>query len=90
MRIHYEKINSKKIDKTKIKEDDYYPQLYINLFNNNREIQILIKYFKNLNDNYNIEYDYGKNDFSVAIKKYNMYLSYKDENNEIIEEEINI
>jgi hypothetical protein len=45
---------------------------------------------KNLNDNYNIEYDYGKNDFSVAIKKYNMYLSYKDENNEIIEEEINI
>ena len=119
MRIHYEKINSKKIDKTKIKEDDYYPQLYIvltsniNLFNNNREIQILIKYFKNLNDNYNIEYDYGKNDFSVTIykfenstkeinkiknfikkqeyiKKYNMYLSYKDEDNEIIEEEINI
>jgi len=117
MRIHYKKINSKRIDKTKIKDDDYYPQLYIiltskiNLLNNNREIQILIEYFKNLNDNYNIEYDYGKNDFSVTInkfenstkeinkiknfikkqdyiKKYNMYLSYKDENNEIIEDEI--
>ena len=111
MNIYYEKINSKKIDKTQIEDDDIQLFSNINFIDNIKETQILIKYFTNLNDNYNIDYEYGKNDFFVTInkfknntreinkiknfikkqdyiKKYNMYLSYKDKNNNIIEDEI--
>jgi hypothetical protein len=74
MKIHYEKIkNNKLIDISKLKDNDVYPQLYINIIikNNikldNEIFDILVKYFENLREKHFVTYEYGIRDFMANI-----------------------
>lgn len=87
MIINYQKIN-KKINKRQIKDDDYYPQLYIKIYSkinfleNNKMIDKLIKYFidlKTTGTNHYDDYDIEFTLYSIDEKKINKIKKYLDE-----------
>ena len=79
----YKKVTSKKVTSKKItskkkvikkkKENPWYPQIYIYIdlkYDSNDDKQILIDYFTKFNKKYKVAWEYGKDDFSANIYKF--------------------
>jgi hypothetical protein len=65
-------ISKKKVIKKK-KENPWYPQIYIFIdlkYDSNDDKQILIDYFTKFNKKYKVAWEYGKDDFSANIYKF--------------------
>ena len=75
----------RKIKKSKLKDQDTYPLLYItfdtkiNLFNDNNMREMLIKYFMKYYKKYQATWECGENDFIVSLYSF-------DNDNKVIEE----
>ena len=63
----------KKVTKKKLKEHQRYPQIYIYIdlkYDSNDDKTILIDYFTKFNKKYKVDWEYGKDDFSVNIYEF--------------------
>ena len=63
----------KKVIKKKLKENAWYPQIYIYIDlkrDSNDDKTILIDYFTKFNKKYKVDWEYGKDDFSVNIYEF--------------------
>jgi len=72
-KITSKKITSKKTVIKKKKENPWYPQIYIYIdlkYDSNDDKQILIDYFTKFNKKYKVAWEYGKDDFSANIYKF--------------------